>query len=505
MNGPSGRGLYLGLDIGTSVIKAALLDEAGLEIASTARRNAASPAPPGWSELDAERTWAGVIETLAAVMKGQDARRLRAMGVTGVMVGAWLIDGDGAVLRPPILWNDARAQALVDGMLARTPDLYERVFDGSGSLMQLGCILPVLAWLKENEPEHVAAAQTVLCAKDYLRFRLTGTLATDESEAAMAPGSARARGFDRGQAQRLGVADLWHLLPPVGQAGTLAGTITAAAAAETGLPEGLPVAVGTGDTGASVLGAGCSAPGQAATVLGTTCLSGVLSETPAFEPRQGLLFILPEGLWMRTMVNIAGTTVLDWALSALAPDIAAGPDPYEALGRVAEAAPAHAEGALFLPYLSDSGVIAPKVEPRARAGFFGLTPRHDRPALVRAVYEGLAHAIRHCYGDIGASLSVIRLSGGGARSTFWSQMIADATGIPVEIPAGREFGAKGAALCGATAVGDFASVREASAATFALSRRHEPDAAAHAAFGAAHEAYLAASAAGLGPLTGLTR
>lgn len=495
--------MYLGLDIGTSMIKAALFDDAGREIAAEGRRMALRAAPVGWSELDAEPTWEAVRATLAALLAGRDAGQLRGMGVTGVMVGAWLIDRAGRVLRPPILWNDARALGLVEGLQAARPTLMSDIFAGSGSLMQLGCILPVLAWLKREEPQHLAAAAHVLCAKDWVRFRLTGEIATDESEAAMAPGSARARGFDAAQAALLGVEDLQHLLPPVRRGEALAGRITRQAAAETGLPEGLPVAVGTGDAPASVLGVGCHAPGQAASVLGTTSLNGVLADRPVFDPEAGLLFILPGGLWMKTMVNVAGTAVLDWALAALCPDVAAGPEPYVRLGEIAAAAPAHAEGALFLPYLSPSGVIAPRVEPRARAGLMGLAPHHGRAHLVRAVYEGLAHAIRHCYADIGSEVSVIRLSGGGARSPFWSQMIADATGRPVEVPEGSEFGAKGAALCAATATGAFASVREAAGAAFALRRRHEPDPAAHAAFGEAHARYLAASEAGLGPLTAL--
>jgi len=491
--------VYLGLDIGTSVVKAALFDRAGSEIASCSRPMALRAAPLGWSEVEAADTWAAVRAVLAEILALGDGAQLRGMGITGVMVGCWPLDAAGHVLRPPILWNDARAQGLVDDLVADTPDLLAQVFAGSGSVMQLGCILPALAWLRRHEPGVVARTAHVLCAKDYVRYRLTGEIATDESEAAMAPGSARARDFDPAQLARLGLEDLAHLLPPVRRAETLAGRITATAADETGLPEGLPVAIGTGDAGACVIGAGCSAPGQAASVLGTTCLNGVLFDRPVFVPAQGLLFILPGDLWMRTMVNTAGTTVIDWALSTLAPEIT-GKDAYNRLGYLAATAAPHCRGVMFVPYLSASGVIAPRIEPGARAGFVGLAPHHTRAEMIRAVYEGIAHAIRHCFADIGAALSVIRLSGGGARSPLWAQMIADATGTPVEVPAGTQFGAKGAALCVATALGDFGSVREAAAATFRSARRHDPDPAAHAAFCQAHEGYLLASGALIGPI-----
>ncbi|PZX12890.1 xylulokinase [Palleronia aestuarii] len=495
--------MYVGLDIGTSMIKAALFDERGREIAERGQRARQLHAPLGWSEIDGEATWRAVCAVIGRLMEGRDPRALRGMGLTGVMLGAWLVDGRGDVLRPPILWNDARTQSLVDGLVAETPDLIAQIYGESGSTMQLGCTLPILAWLRRHEPEILDRAKWALPAKDYIRFRLTGEIATDESEGAMAPGSARDRTYSASQAARLGVSGLTHLLAPVRRGETLGGRVTRAAAEATGLPEGLPVAIGTGDTSACALGAGCYRAEQAASVLGTTCLNGVLLDAPAFGPVQGLLFILPGGLWMRTMVNVAGTTVLDWALATLCRDLAADPAPYDTMGALAAAAPAHAGGLVFVPYLSASGVIAPRIEPRARAGFMGLAPQHDRATMLRAIYEGIAHAIRDCYAQIGRPPSDIRLCGGGARSAFWSQIIADATGTVVAVPEGSQFGAKGAALCAATAIGDFADIREASAATSILHRRHEPDPRAASRFDEAHLRYRIAADAAMGPLTAM--
>jgi sugar (pentulose or hexulose) kinase len=344
----------------------------------------------------------------------------------------------------------------------------------------------------------------VLCAKDFVRFRLTGEIATDESEAAMAPGCARARDFDAIQASLLGVGDWTRLLAPVRRAETKAGEVTAEAAALTGLRKGVPVAIGAGDASACVIGAGGHAPGQAVTVLGTTCLNGVLFDHPVYQPQDlGLLFIVPGRRWMKTMVNVAGTTVLDWSLAALCPDVAAGAKPYEALGALAETSAPGGQGVAFVPYLSASGVIAPRIEPRARAGFHGLAPHHGRADMVRAVYEGVAYAIRDCYEAIGGARGAVRLCGGGARSAFWSQMIADVVGQAVEIPDGAQFGAKGAALCAAVAIGDYASVGEACAATFRSRRLHEPDATTRAAYEAGFARFKTASGAALDVLTEL--
>jgi sugar (pentulose or hexulose) kinase len=496
--------MYLGIDVGTSVIKAALFDPAGREVAETSERMHLLAAPVGWSELDGEAVWDVTARVIRALFAdpGRSPSEVRGIGVTGVMVGVWLVDGDGRLVRPPILWNDARAQDLVNGLQVREPALFSRVFAHSGSMMQLGCTLPVLAWLKAHEPENLARATQTLCAKDFIRYRLTGVLATEESEAAMAPGSAVTRDFHPDQAKLLGIEDLVHLLAPVRPATAAAGHVTQKAAEATGLVAGTLVAIGTGDTGACVLGAGCHEPGEAVTVLGTTCLNGVIFDRAVYEPKDlGLLFILPENRWMKTMVNVAGTTVLDWCLSTLCPDIAAGETPYETLGALAQTSPAGAKGVVFVPYLSASGVIAPRIEPRARAGFHGLAPHHGRADLVRAVYEGIAYAIRDCYEAVGGTAGTIRLSGGGARSPFWSQMIADVTGYAVEIPDGTQFGAKGAALCAAVAIGDHASLGEACKATFRASRRHEPDTSTASLYDAGYRRFKAGSAAAMGPLT----
>ncbi|MDR3373341.1 MAG: carbohydrate kinase [Ancalomicrobiaceae bacterium] len=496
--------MYLGLDVGTSVIKAALFDDRGRQRYEASERLRLRAAPIGWSEIDGEDVWTAAARVIRALVAGGavSAGQIRGVGITGVMVGAWLVDAAGGLLRPPILWNDARAQALVDSLRQERPDLISRVFAHSGSVMQLGCTLPVLAWLKENEPEVLGRARHVLCAKDFVRYRLTGEIATDESEAAMAPGSAVTRDFHPDQLRLLGVEDLAHLLPPVRRSEDLAGRITAAASDATGLAVGTPVAIGTGDASACVVGAGALTPGDAVTVLGTTCINGVVFDHAVYEPRDlGLLFIVPGRRWMKTMVNVAGTTVLDWALSTLCPDLSGGSDPYEALGEIAAGAAAGAEGVVFVPYLSASGVIAPRIEPRARAGFLGLAPQHGRSQLVRAVYEGMAYAIRDCYEAIGGTAGCIRLTGGGARSAFWSQMIADVTGYRVEIPEGTQFGAKGVALCAAVAVGDFASLAEAAEATYALSRAYDP--ATNPAYDEGFARFKTGSDAALGVLTGV--
>lgn len=489
--------LLLGLDVGTSLIKAALFDHGGQEVAEASQRTAVIVAIPGFSELDPEATWTAVSGLCRAVLRkaGVDGEAVAALAVTGAMVGAWLIDAAGAALRPAILWNDTRSERLVDEFAASRPGLLPAIYGQSGSVMQLGCTLPVLAWLARYEPDRLARCRAVLTAKDFIRFRLTGTIGTDETEASVAPGSARHRGFAADLLPLFELGPHERLLPPVARSDEVAGVVTPSAATATGLRAGTPVAVGAGDTPACVIGAGVGSPGYACTVLGTTCLNGVVLHEPSFEPADlGLLFCVPGRLWMRTMVNIAGTTNIEWCLRALCPDLAAAPDRYAELARLAEAGGIGAGGVTYVPYLGAGGIIAPRIEPGARGSFLGLEPSHGRAHLVRALYEGVALSIRDCFDAIGRPVAAIRLVGGGARSAFWSQMIADVVGTPVEVPVGTQFGAKGAALLAGVAIGRYGSVEQACRETFRLERRHAPDPAARAGYDRAYRRYREVSA-----------
>lgn len=486
----------IGLDVGTSMTKAALFDRSGREIAATGQRSQVSSPRPGWFEMEGEALFAAAAASCRDLLAkaAVQACDVKGLAISAVMIGGWLIDDRGALLRPGILWNDGRAQSLLDRLTAQNPQLMAQLFDSSGQVMQLGCTLPVLAWLLENEPQTLTKAATILTAKDYLRLRLTGEIATDETDSAIAPGSARQRGFAPELLGLFGASSTARLLPPVRKSAELAGGLTAEAAAATGLRPGTPVALGAGDLPACVLGAGAVTPGVACSVVGTTCLNGVVADEPLFAPRDmGILFTVPGGLWIKTMVNVAGTINLDWALSALCPDLAGRADAYEALRALAEQSPTGARGVGYIPYLSPIGIIAPRLEPGARAGFFGLDPTHGREDLVRSVYEGLAYAIRDCYERIGRPISSVRLVGGAARSAFWTQMIADVTGYPVEIPAGAEFGAKGAALLAATAIGWFPDIRSACLAAHRVSRLHTPDRARAAAYEEGFARYRLAS------------
>lgn len=468
----------LGIDAGSSVTKAAVFDDSGRQLGAGMHRVRLQRPNPGWSEIDPASAWDAAVAAIRAAMRdaGVTGEDIAAVGLSAAMVGAWLCDEAGNALRPGINWEDSRAQEMLEARVAEIPDFYHRIFLSDGCVLQQGCTLPLLMWLKKHEPEVLARAAFVFSCKDFLRMKLTGRAAADRTEAAVAPGNAAARDRSPEMLELFGVADLVAKLPPAAESESIGGTVTPAAAEATGLLAGTPVAIGAGDVPCTVTGASALEPGMAMAVLGTTCMIGVVHDRPVFTPPDlGLLFTLPGERWYRAMVNVAGTLNLDWTVETLLPDMARRPDLYEQMEAMIAPLPIGSEGVVYLPYLSESGIIAPVVDADARAGFHGLAPRHGRPHMVRAVYEGVVLAFRDLYRELEGAGREILLTGGGARSPMWTQMIADALCASVLVPAGTEFGARGAALLAATAIGRFGSIQEASVSTRAIQRRHEPD------------------------------
>jgi len=474
--------LILGIDAGTSVVKVALFDRNGRELAVERRRTVLLLPQPMWSETDMEETWQAVVACVRALLQASatDPARIAAVGLTGNMVGAWLIDGDGRPVRNGILWNDGRAQGLIAKRLQADPDFMRTIFRASGSVMQQGCTLPVLRWLVENEPETLARAETLLCCKDWVGFRLTGARGVDPSEASVMPGDAPRRSYSEEMIDFFGLRPQRRLFPEVRPSESILGTVTEEAAAATGLRAGTPVGVGAGDVLASALGLGAVEPGSACSLLGTNILNCLVLATPNLQPMDvGVMFSMPPDRWLRSMLNVSGTTSMDWFIAQFcAQEQAAATsqaDLFNRLEALARTSPAGANGLLYMPYLSDLGITAPFYEPTARAQFFGVTDRHTRADFLRAVYEGVALSIRDGFSVLPERAQAIRLSGGGARSAFWSQIIADACDTPVIVPKGTtEYGAKGAALLAGVAIGWYASVDEAVRTTGGEVARFDP-------------------------------
>jgi sugar (pentulose or hexulose) kinase len=486
----------LGIDIGTSVIKAALFSATGHELISCQQPMQLVQPQNGWMEADMQATWQVCCAVIRAVLESPEGQghEIAAVGVTGNMIGAWLVDAEGKPVRNAILWCDSRTQPLWARLTAQQPDLAEHIFAMDGCVVESGATLLVLRWLQENEPHTLKRARWVFSSKDWIVYQLSGVPLIDSSEAAVLPGDTRTQQSPQSLWERFGILDHYRLLPPVQPSERIIGQVQPTAAKLTGLKAGTPIVAGAGDVPANSLGLGAIEPDTAFIVLGTNLQVCRLFEQPMFEPPLvGLLFYQPHNRWFRALMNVAGTTNLDWAIRQFYADLNAlePAKRFEQVEAYAASRPIGADGVLYLPYLSRAGLIAPFVAPTARAQFVGLHDGHTRADLVRAVYEGVALAARDCYTALGELPRQVILAGGGARSVFWAQLMADCLGATVIVPHGREFGAKGAALLAGVGIGMYESVESACRSTFRPARTHTPAPEAQARYSVHFERYRA--------------
>jgi xylulokinase len=461
--------MFLGVDLGTSEVKAVLVDPSGAVVASAGAPLEVQRPHPRWSEQSPEAWWEGTRAAVTALRAGDAAglAAVRGVGLSGQMHGATLLDAADRPLRPAILWNDVRADRECEELVARVPGTVAI----TGNLAMPGFTAPKLLWVARHEPGTFAKVRTVLLPKDYLRLRLTGEKVSEMSDAAgtlwldvgrrdwsdeMLAGT----GLSRAHVPRLveGSAPSGRLRPDV--------------AAELGIGPGAVVAGGGGDNAASAVGIGAVAPGGGFVSLGTSGVVFVVNERFAPNPARAVhafCHALP-GRWHQMSVMLSAASCLRWATRLLA---AAGE--AEAVAALeGMGADARAAAPLFLPYLS--GERSPHNDPAAQGVFFGLTHETDRRALVYAVLEGVTFGLADGLDALraaGTEPGTLSLVGGGSRSGFWAQLVADALRTPVDVHAAGEAGAAlGAARLGMLACGG----REAEVCTRpAVARAHAPD------------------------------
>lgn len=467
----------LGIDKGTSVIKSVVFDDKGAAVGIAQRRVKVLQPKPGWHEEDATVTWSLCVETIreALANAGISGADIAAIGIAGHMGGAWLVDEHGGPVRNAICWPDERAQA--DQLKIEEAGLMKEAFAISGNGLMPGITAVLLGWLTKHEPDSLSRTRAVLCAKDYLRLRLTGRMATDPSDVSFVPGDIDGRTHSRRVLEICGAVDWFGKMPEILPSGDIAGDVTAEAAAATGLRAGTPVVTGLGDASANALGVGAIRPGSALTVLGTSCLNSLVMDRAERAPEGlGFLFAMPLDRYVRILPNTSGAISFDWFLDRFgAPLTPQGSPDFSALEAKAKAVPRGAGGAVFIPYVNGAGVLAPFYDPLARGSFFGVGSHTSYDHLLRAVYEALCFATRDCFAAMSVQPKSLVLTGGGGKSAFWAQMFADVCGLPIEIAAAEESGALGVALLAGVAAGIWPDIETAAAATARVAARYEPD------------------------------
>ena len=502
------RDVIVGVDAGTSMIKAVAFDLDGNEIAAAGLPNHYVDLPGGGVEQDMARTWrdaAAVLRDLAGLMPDLDRRAL-ALAVTGQGDGTWLVGPDGEPVAPAWLWLDFRTAAIV------------RELDRSGvrALMycHTGCGLNAcnqsahLVWLKRHTPEVLARTATACHCKDWLYFQLTGELVTDVSEGTFTFGDFRTRSYEPEVLAALDLGEERRLLPPMIDGSRQTHALTATAAGATGLPEGLPVSLGYLDVLCTALGGGIYEPGRAigCSIVGSTGMhmrfvADALALRLGREPSGYTMPFPVPGSVAQMQSNMAATLNIDWVVDRAREAAELLGHPFDRRttlatldARVIEAKPA---AALFHPYIHEAGERGPFVDVNARAQFTGLSTRTGFLDLVRAVYEGLAFAARDCYGAMGHVPDEIRVAGGAARSKALKTILAAALDAPVRESARQEAGAAGAAMMAAVAIGVFPDLAVATRrwVTPLLGDLVQPDPGLAALYARAFPAYVATRAA----------
>ncbi len=450
----------IGLDVGTSALKAVALDASGRIRARAGASYPLHTPRPGWSEQQPEDWWRAARDCLSRIAAQMEGAEILGLGLSGQMHGSVFLDAEGAVIRPALLWNDARTGrqcAEIERRLGRA-----RVLDITGNRPSAGFQAPKILWLAENEPEAHARIARVLLPKDFLRLRLTGTAATDAADAS---GTLlldiRARDYSPEMLEALEIPRAW--LPEVREGPDIVARIDEAGAAATGLPAGLPVVAGGGDNACAAIGAGIVAAGDGVCSIGTSGTLFIHADRAVTDPEGGLnafCAAVPGGWHLMGVVLSAGGA-LAWFTEKV---LAGGGDGalFDRLFEEIAALPAGAEGLLFLPYLA--GERSPHMDPDARGAWVGLSLAHDRRHLLRALIEGVGFAFADCLArmrGLGLEPRRLVLAGGGAQNPHWRRILAAQLDRPLLPAAAEEGPALGAAMLAGIGTGMFSDFGDA--------------------------------------------
>ena len=476
---------FLGMDVGTSGTRAVLVNEQGHIVSSASEDHAPFRTPhPGWAEQDPEDWWrAALIAIKAAIAAAPMPHEpIAAIGLTGQMHGAVLLDKDGAVLRPSLIWCDTRTQPQCDWL---TNELgYERLIDLTCNPALPNFTLTKLLWVKQHEPEIFAKTAHILCPKDYVRFRLTGTYATDVQEAS---GTllldVTHRRWSTEVARAAGIPESW--LPELFESQQICAKISPQAAALTGLTGGTPVVAGAGDQGAGAIGMGILEPGSVSATLGTSGVVFAATAAPIKDPKGRLhtfCHAVP-GRWHVMGVTQSAGLSLRW----LKETFFAGDD-YDSLSASAANVPPGSQGLEYAPYLL--GERTPHLDPIVRAAFTGISTNHTAAHFVRAVLEGVAYSLQDTFtlfSELNIPVKGIRLGGGGARGPLWREIQAAVYGHAVEVLTAEEGGAFGAALLAGVGAGAWPNLELACAAAITVAQTIKPNPAWQATYAVAYK------------------
>ncbi len=485
----------LGIDVGTGGTRALIVDEKGAVVSSATAEHAPFVSPQtGWAEQDPNDWWRAAREAIGRALARAEieASQIAAIGFSGQMHGAVLLDEAGEVIRPALIWCDQRTEPQCEAITERVGA--EQLIELTSNPALTGFTLPKLLWVRDEEPDLWSRVRSILLPKDYVRFRLTGERATDVADAS---GTLL---FDvanrRWSHAMLDAAEInKSYLPSVFESPEITSRVSAEGAAATALIGGTPVVAGAGDQAAGAVGMGIVNPGAVSATIGTSGVVFAATDRPALD-RAGRVHTFCHavpGRWHVMGVTQGAGLSLRWFKENFGTcEDLGGEDPYDLLCKEAAIAPPGSDGVLWAPYLM--GERTPHLDPHARAALVGLAANHGRSHIIRSILEGVAFSLRDSLtilAEMNVPVDTIRLGGGGARAALWRQIQADVYGQPVEVLMAEEGAAYGAALLAGVGTGVWASVDEACAQAVRVATRIEPDPAAVSTMDIRYRAYCA--------------
>jgi xylulokinase len=429
---------WLCIDAGTSLIKAVLLDEAGRELAVARQSVPLARRCPNYAEQDMVIVWQAVVQAAREITQ-QSLAEVQGIVTTAQGDGCWLVDEAGDPIGPAILWNDGRAHEIVEKW--RRDGVIAAAFRRSGSVAYPGLANAVWRWLQEHDPSQLTRARWMLSCNGWLFLQLTGEIAADLSDASNPFCDVVEREYSPELMRLYEVEHHVGLLPKISSRQATVAKLRRSVAEALGVPSAIPVVMAPYDIVATAIGSGCTNAGEGCLILGTTICPEVVTTDPGRDgvPAGTTIALNDAGLYLRAMPTLTGCEALDWAASLLRAD------DLDDLSRMAERSVPGCRGVVCLPYLSPAGERAPFLAPSARGSLLGLSVTHTREDVARAIFEGLSFMIRDCFAAASAEpLARIVVCGGGSRSEFWCQLIADVCECEVLRPYGSEIGARGA-------------------------------------------------------------
>lgn len=468
----------LGIDVGTSLIKANLYSLDGRNILSTSQRNILIHAKLRWAEYDMDEIWTLTKACIRTILNRIDNTRFSVVGigVTGQGDGTWLVDNHLNPVRPAITWLDGRSGEVVSDLYRS--GISNSIFDITGTSINQSNQAVHLLWLKKNEAESLKKSYKVLRAKDWVFLKLTGEVSTDTSDASYTYFDIKKNTYDSRVLDLYGIPECEDLVPEALHPSENSAKIKRSVARELGLDSSITVVSGPVDMSSSALGLGIIEPGQSNTILGTAAIHQVIITDPPGPPAYtgNTISHVVEGEWLRVLPSMTGTLNLQWFIKKLYgySETVQKKIDWESIEQKVQQVPLGSHGIMYHPYIDPAGERAPFMNPAASAQFSGLNYHHSKESMLHAVYEGVALSAMDCYSFLPSISEEIRLGGGGSRSELWSQMLADALGRRVRLVLEKETGTKGTMINTAVALGKYESYADAVKATVIPGERFEP-------------------------------